>query len=569
MRKGFVMMSASAALQSSLLMLLIAVMSVPVVTAQELPYFVDAIEVEVVNIDVVVSDRKGKLISGLTRDDFVLLVDGEPVELTNFLAVSDGRPVIAASGIAGEPEPPAAEPEATLPESQQLNMVVFVDDSNMQPSGRRIALAALRKFLRLRWGTGQRIMLVRYADSLEVHTELTDNPAEIIAGIDEIESSVPPGMQRFSEWTRIVREIELSASTDHEEKIAAYAQSLRHECRVKIALMKSFIDTLTGLKGRKVIVLVSDGMPMNPGQSLFNLVIDDPSKAQMRAQRYSIRRDLKNLSDYANANRVTFHTLNSGGWSSFELQGTMSTLLATQIVTQDISSIADWNHTEALSGLAVETGGQSLRKANLATLQQVANDLDSYYSLGFTPQDEETPTPHEIKIKVKREGTRLRYRSSFRTITQEERLANETVAALIGGSDENRLLASLELADTGRKDGRKKFIVPVTVRFPSEVLVFMEDGDTWKANVIFHITAQGEGGEHIDPVKGSLPISLPDDAYSNGYMPEIVYDLELRVRQGTTRISISVHDPLGGMTTALVETIHVDKQGTITVDSSI
>jgi VWFA-related protein len=536
------------------------------VTAQELASFIDVIDVDVVNIDVVVTDRQGNLVTGLTKEDFVLLVDGEPVELTNFFAVSEGRPVITASGIAAEPEPPP-EAEAALPESQQLNMVVFIDDSSLQPSGRRTAFAALRDFLKLRSGDGQRIMLVRYADSLKVYTELTDDPEEIIAGIDEIESMLPPGMQRFSEWTRILQEIEGPVSTKEEEEIGFYAESVRHDCRIKIALMKRFIDTLSGLKGRKAIVLVSAGMPIRPGQEFFTIVMDNPSAALFRAQRYSIHRDLEGLTDYANANRVTFHTLNSGGWSAFELQATVSTLFHSAVVTRELTAIADWNHTEGLSNMATETGGQALRKASLATFQQVATDLDSYYSLGFAPQEEEIPTAHEVKVKVNREKVKLRYRSGFRTISQEERLANETVAALISGSDENQLLATLELGDT-RKSGRKKFILPIKVRFPSEMLVFIEDGDSWKANVVFHITAQGEGGEHIDPVKGSLPVTLPDDAYSNGHMPQIVYDMELRVRQGKTKVSISVHDMLGDVTTTLVETINVDEQGTVTVVSS-
>jgi VWFA-related protein len=562
MRQSFVTVSVAGAFYGGLVLLLVAVVGISAVTAQERPYFVDAIDVDVVNIDVVVTDRKGDPITGLTRDDFVLLVDGEPIELTNFFAVSEQRQVVRSSG-AAEPEPPP-EAEAALPESQQLNMVVFIDDASLQPSGRRIAFAALREFLKLRSGDGQRIMLVRYADGLKIHSELTDDHEEIIAGIDEIESMVPPGMQRFSEWTRILQEIEGAVSTKEVEEIGFYAESVRHDCRVKIALMKRFIDTLSGLNGRKAIVLVSGGMPIRPGQEFFTIIMDDPSAALFRAQRYSIHRDLEELTEYANANRVTFHTLNSGGWTAFELQSTVSSFFHSAVVTNELTSIADWNHTESLSTMAVETGGQALRKASLATFQQVANDLDSYYSLGFAPQAEETPTVHQVKVKVNREGVKLRYRSGFRAITQEERLANQTVAALISGSDENPLLATLELGD-GRKSGRKKFIVPIKVRFPSEMLAFIEDGDSWKASVVFHITAQGEGGEHIDPVKGSLPVTLPDDAYSNGYMPKIFYEMELRVRQGRTKISISVHDELGDVTSDLVETIDVNKQGAVTV----
>jgi hypothetical protein len=126
------------------------------VSAQELPFFVDTVDVEVVNIDVVVTDRKGNMVTDLSRNDFTLMVDGEPVELSNFFAVSEGRPTTP-SGVDLQREATVAEP-SSLPESQQLNMVVFIDDANLQPGGRKAAFAALREFLKLRAGTGQRFM---------------------------------------------------------------------------------------------------------------------------------------------------------------------------------------------------------------------------------------------------------------------------------------------------------------------------------------------------------------------------------------------------------------------------
>jgi hypothetical protein len=48
--------------------------------------FEETIEVNVVSLDVVVRDASGNLVPGLTRADFRLLVDGKPVEITNFVA---------------------------------------------------------------------------------------------------------------------------------------------------------------------------------------------------------------------------------------------------------------------------------------------------------------------------------------------------------------------------------------------------------------------------------------------------------------------------------------------------
>src|SRR5688572_28844226 len=51
----------------------------------------EQIDVRVVNVDVVVTDRQGHRLPGLTRDDFQLFEDGKPVEIAYFSRYADGR----------------------------------------------------------------------------------------------------------------------------------------------------------------------------------------------------------------------------------------------------------------------------------------------------------------------------------------------------------------------------------------------------------------------------------------------------------------------------------------------
>src|SRR5918995_5759626 len=75
--------------------------------------FTDEIEVSLVNLEVVVTDKKGKSVSGLRREDFQVLEDGKPVEITNFYAETGPAPGSA-----------PAEPRSL---DQRLSLVVFVD----------------------------------------------------------------------------------------------------------------------------------------------------------------------------------------------------------------------------------------------------------------------------------------------------------------------------------------------------------------------------------------------------------------------------------------------------------
>ena len=52
-----------------------------------LPKLVESIDVKVINVDVVVTDKKGNAVTGLTKDDFELFENGQPKLITNFYEV--------------------------------------------------------------------------------------------------------------------------------------------------------------------------------------------------------------------------------------------------------------------------------------------------------------------------------------------------------------------------------------------------------------------------------------------------------------------------------------------------
>ena len=67
---------------------------------------VETIEVHVVNVDVVVTDREGNRVRGLTKDDFELYEDKRPQTITNFYeARDDVHPPAAQAPAAAAPAP--------------------------------------------------------------------------------------------------------------------------------------------------------------------------------------------------------------------------------------------------------------------------------------------------------------------------------------------------------------------------------------------------------------------------------------------------------------------------------
>ncbi|MBP1620182.1 MAG: hypothetical protein H6Q02_949, partial [Acidobacteria bacterium] len=130
--------------------------------------------VRLVEVETLVSDRNGKPVTGLRREDFELFDDGRPVPISNFAApaaaVDDRSATAATPADAGRP--------ATL--------VVLVDTFGLQARGRNDALGALRDLLPELSRRGIRVLLAVQDGTLRVVHRAGDDPALLPGRLDEV-----------------------------------------------------------------------------------------------------------------------------------------------------------------------------------------------------------------------------------------------------------------------------------------------------------------------------------------------------------------------------------------------
>jgi VWFA-related protein len=155
--------------------------------------FEETIEVSVVNLEVFVTGKNGEPIPDLRREDFQVLEDGKPVEITNFLAETGPVPAAAVAAAGG------AE---TIPRSpdQRLSLVIFVDDTNMEPQNRNRILGRVSEFLGSNLDPDDQVMLVRFDNDLKVLQPFTVDRQTIGAEIDRLRNL--SGDQQRREATR-------------------------------------------------------------------------------------------------------------------------------------------------------------------------------------------------------------------------------------------------------------------------------------------------------------------------------------------------------------------------------
>ena len=93
--------------------------------AQEAPLpnlFSDVMDVRVVNVEAVVTDRKGNRVRGLEASDFELLVDGEQVPIDYFSEIDEGL------AVATQDDGTESVPALTPDEPVGTNFLIFIDE---------------------------------------------------------------------------------------------------------------------------------------------------------------------------------------------------------------------------------------------------------------------------------------------------------------------------------------------------------------------------------------------------------------------------------------------------------
>ena len=164
--------------------------------------FGENVEVNVVNVDVFVTDKDGNPVPGLEKSDFEIREDGKKVEITNFEAVDRGAAPGPGQSPGGPPGTAAPDPQmpsrsltaGTAP-ADALQLVVYVDNFNIRPAHRARVLQQLRDFLTRELHPSDRVMLVTYDLGLQVRLPFTADRTALGRALDGAERLAANGSE--------------------------------------------------------------------------------------------------------------------------------------------------------------------------------------------------------------------------------------------------------------------------------------------------------------------------------------------------------------------------------------
>ena len=537
--------------------------------------FVDRVDVNVVNVEVFVSDKNGRRVTGLGPDDFQIAEDGRSVEISNFYAVGRGDQV--AQDLAKDREMLRSRHSALspreLPEDQQLHLLVYIDHYNLHQTSQKRVLDDLEDFLEDRVTQGNNIMLVGYNRKVEVIQNFTRDRQKIRDGLRRMRKTATYGQLDDAERRRTMRLmfptpqtsfIGNSARLPGDDQAAAYqllrsyVQKVKSDLRFSTSALESVARSLAGLPGRKAILYVSDGLPKRPGESLYQHFLDVYGNSLPSSPTQTIDPMVEALAEneahlfnqivrQANAHQVTFYTLYARGTDSGSRSAELTDLSAAPggLATLDIARTM--NLQEPLIDMAEATGGSSiLNTFNFdRAFASLSADFDSFYSLGYRSHHGGDGKYHKIEVRVSRPGLKVRHRTGFVDKPEVERVADRTISSLILKLEKNPLGINIDFG-VPKKKGGKIYLVPVMIRIPFREITLLPNGEVEQGQLRIFVAVQDEEGGISKTHEFPYPLTIPRDQVAAARDREIGYSTTLKIRQGVPKIAVGVWDELSG-----------------------
>ncbi|HKS26917.1 MAG TPA: VWA domain-containing protein [Pyrinomonadaceae bacterium] len=512
------------------------------------------ITTNLVQVDAVVTDKRGRQVTDLRAEDFEITEDGRRQQITNLSYVS--TPTSPATNEAPaavvDKNAPPVPPVPLKAEQVRRTMALVVDDLGLSFESVHYVRRALKKYVDEQMQPGDMVAIIRTGGGIGVLQQFTSDKRQLYAAIERIRWNMVGrgGVTAFApiegNTTDESRRGTRGGGDDEDNRNSGDdVDEFRSEIFAvgTLGAVNYIVRGLRDLPGRKSVLLISDGF------RLFNS--NNDSRRVLEA--------LRRLTDLANRASVVIYTMDARGlqYTGMTAADNTSGMSADQIEAKLSDRRSELFDTQAgLIYLARQTGGFNIRNSNdlTAGIRKVVDDQSGYYLIGYRP-DETTfdarggrRSFHKINVKVKRPGLEVRSRTGFYGISDERAVATrrtreeQLIGALISPFNANAV--DLRLTSLFGNDPRTGSFVRSLLYIDASDLSFTEEADGWHKAVLDVLALTfGDNGQVIDHVNRTQTLRIRGETYQKVLKNGLVFFMNVPVKKaGAYQLRVAVRD---------------------------
>ena len=492
--------------------------SATVLFAQQPAVFRTSTKLVIVNITV--RDKSGKVVDNLNKDDFTLLEDGKPQQISVFdleHLSSDVLPPAPAPGlkVRTTTEPPASQPASPAAASRKDRrlLALFFDFSSMQPPEQIRAKDAALKFLKEQMTSSDLVSILTFSNRLNVVEEFTDDRERLMADIQKF---------RIGESSELA--VDAATGPDDTDDSGAFTPddtefNIFNTDR-KLSALESAAKQLGMYPEKKALIYFSSGVSKTGVDNQSQLL--STVNAAVRA----------NVAFYPIDARGLMATPPGGDAGTASPKGTgIFTGKAQRGIRDKIN-----DQQETLDTLAADTGGKAMLDNNDLSvgITQAQKDISTYYILGYySTNAAEDGKYRRIRVSVKSQPlAKLDYRPGyyasklFKNFTASDK-EQQLQEALTLGDPVTDLPIALEV-DYFRI-ARDKYFVPISVKIPGSAV-----GLSAKDKTDFDFIGQirDKSGKLIGGVRDGIQVKLAESDAAKLGRKQLEYDTGVTLPPG-------------------------------------
>ncbi|HEX8651928.1 MAG TPA: VWA domain-containing protein [Pyrinomonadaceae bacterium] len=509
------------------------------------------ITTNLVQVDALVLDKKGRQVTDLRPEDFEVFEDGRRQKITNFSYIElntaqppqpSTRPSPAEKGA------PLAPPVRLRPEQVRRTIALVVDDYGLSFESAYMVRRALKKFVDEQMQPGDLVAILRTTAGIGALQQFTSDKRQLYAAMERVRGSLvglggggafAPLRSMDAEGGPPGRDLDRPSP---EDEINEFREEL-----FAIGTLGALNYVVRGLKdlpGRKAVVLLSEGLPIFDSRGRSDRILES----------------LRRLVDLSNRAAVVIYTMDARGLQPFGLTAADDTSRFSIDQLERVLSDRRRSYFESQNGLnylAQQTGGMFIHDTNDLSggFRRILEDQKGYYLIGYRP-DESTFEPgkggrrfHKISVKVNRPGLRVRSRTGFYGITdeqaiparktREEQLAGALVSPFSSGDIHVRLTSLF-----GNDPRTNSSFMRSMMYIDTHDLAFtMQSDGSHKATLDVAAITFGDKGLAVDQVARTYELRLKEEDYRRIIKHGLIYTLNVPVKKaGAYQLRVAVRD---------------------------
>ncbi len=515
------------------------------------------ITTNLVQIDAVVTDKKGKLVTDLQTEDFEIYENNKPQPITNFSYINT---VPAVANVAPVEErrdknaPRVPVPPARLrPEQVRRTFALVVDDLGLSFESAHFVRQGLKKFVDEQMQPNDLVAIIRTRSGVGALQQFTADKRQLYAAIERVRwfPSGRGGISAFGaiESDPLARAADEAAGGDDAIAAANSAREDPDDFRESIftvgtlGALNYVVRGMRELPGRKSVVLFSDGFQLFRENNRDDRVLTA----------------LRRLTDLANRASVVVYTIDARGLQTLGLTAAddVSGLTGEEVSARlEDRRRENFETQDGLNYLAQQTGGFFIRNTNdiAGGVRRVLRDQEGYYLIGYRPDAATFDAANarrfnRIEVKLKRPGLRVRTRTGFLGVTDENAtpVAPRTREAQIVEaltSPFSKSGVELRLTSLFTNDPKEGSYLRSLLHIGGRDLQFTKEADGWH-QVVFDVVALmfNQDGKVADQVNRTETVRVRGEQYEIAQRSGFTYTMNVPLKQpGAYQFRVAVRD---------------------------